>query len=90
MKKILSAISTLVFLWAILVVVEYVRVYNGGEKMLVSLGEEKTNEYVETKGLGYSVVNYIYDENNLPEEQLVKEFKVFGITFSLEKIVRKD
>lgn len=84
MKKIVSVITTIMLLWGILVFVDYVRAYQGEEKLLISIDMEITDEYTLREGLGYSVKKYNYDRNNLTDGQVLKEFSIFNFVISKE------
>lgn len=84
MKKILSFITTLMLLWGILIFVDYIRAYQGEEKLLIGIDMEVTDEYTLREGLGYSVKKYNYDRNKLTDGQVLKEFSIFDFVISKE------
>ena len=84
MKKIISLITTLLLIWGILVFVDYIRSYQGEEKLIITLKEESSDEYLYRKGLGYSIKKYNYNRNNLEDGQILKEFKIFDFVVSKE------
>lgn len=84
MKKIISLITSLLLLWGLLVFVDFVRAYQGDEKLLITLNNETTSEYSYKEGLGYSVKKYNYNRNNLRDGQVLKEFRIFDFVISKE------
>ena len=84
MKKIISLITTLLLIWGILVFVDFVRAYQGNEDLLITLNNKKTSEYTLKEGLGYSVKKYNYNQNNLKDGQVLKEFSIFDFVISKE------
>ena len=91
MKKFFEILSLLVIAWGILVVVDYVRVYNGKyNKLIVQIDKSTNTDYTKFKGLGYEIIKYDYDINNVTsydEDIVTKEFYLLGFKISDEKIV---
>lgn len=78
MGKIISIISTIIFVWAIFVGVEYLRSYQGDEKLLLTLNTETTKEYTKRTGLGFSIVEYDIPRNEIKNGTILKEFYIFN------------
>lgn len=88
MKKLFEVLSLLIVLWGILVVVDYVRVYNGNKnKLILQIDKVVNDDFTEHKGIGYRIVKYDYDISTITEDIVSKEFYVLGIKVSDEKIV---
>ena len=90
MKKVLSIITTIIFLWAILMAVDYFKGYSNEEKFLVNMSTEVTGEYTKYNGLGYTAIYYNYDRKNVHSGEVLKEFKILGLTVSKEIAVVKE
>lgn len=82
MKKLFSFISTIILLWAIFMSVEYFRSYRGDEKLLVTLDTEVTDEYTKRTGLGFSIIDYDVNEEDLRNGTIIKEFYIFNFRVS--------
>lgn len=88
MKKVIriifSILTTLIFLWGVLLVVDYVKGYVNEEKLIITLNEEKNDKYTKREGLGYTIVLHNYNSNNVKNGQVLKEFKIFGFVVNKE------
>lgn len=84
MKKITSIITIFFLLWGILIFVDYLRAYQGDKNLLITLDSEETKDYQWEMGLGYSVKRYKYDKNNVKNDQVLKEFKIFDFVVNKE------
>ena len=87
MGKIISIISTIIFVWAIFVGVEYFRSYQGDEKLLLTLNTETTEKYTKRTGLGFSIIEYDIPRDEIENGTILKEFYIFnfivGKTFAI-------
>lgn len=88
-KMIVVILVTLVLLYAGLVVIEGIRLYNGkpGTMPLITLGEKETETRLTYQGPGYSVSYYLSGEATVISPDRVGtalsvcggEFRVFGL-----------
>ncbi len=86
MKRILSVIATLIFIWVIYVAVEYVRCYqNGGTPFLGYV--ETEGDAVTKGGLGFHYITYSYDEKEKKDGDVLKEFYLFKWRLAKEIVV---
>lgn len=90
MKKLLSLFFIAIVFWTVLVLIDYTRAYVNNEKMLITINIDVQDEYTKREGLGYSIIKYDYDKNNVKEGQPVKEFRIFGYVISKEIITFKE
>ncbi len=89
MKKIISFIGTLIFVWVIYVLVEYNRCYIGESHPF--MGYVETGDgYVKRGGLGFYYVDYVIPDDERKDGDVLKAFYVIKWPVHKQKVIVVD
>lgn len=87
MKKILNALETLIFIYAILVGIEFFYGFRECDRLLIRINISNNKEMIHEKGLGYDLYKYNLTSEQKRDGAVLEEFKLFGITLGKTEVI---